>query len=442
MFLANLRDVFATTLISQWKSRSPGIQVLDHRGMQRALLSTILRRPSGPFATHIPRRCVLSLRPSNPSANAVRFFTAKTLSLQAAESVTRNPENEIVSDEVSQRADDDLASKNDVLLKLETPSMRRASRLARKQRRIEAGAHPRTPQQLGEKVQASTESPVTLSGVDSDPIELETQSLGTEQLMESKKDVASKRRNKPKGHAQRAYLDSPNDAYTLDIDSSNQLSMKRQKRRTRTTPPHSSIQSEPTEGAVATSETEYTPERLYKSNQSGKDHENGQEAADSEAQSDRPEWSIRKRTLKERSNGEQWRPTKRLSPETIEGIRALVEAYPDRVNLKMLSKQFGISFEAMRRIVKSKSWRPTQEQTDERMQRWERRGAKIWTKLAREGVKPPKQWRDLGVGKLDPDQPVPDWKQEEWWESNVEKFLHEAKDVESDQKRQDHDKVS
>lgn len=87
---------------------------------------------------------------------------------------------------------------------------------------------------------------------------------------------------------------------------------------------------------------------------------------------DVPEWKVRKRALKERLNEGEWRPTKRLSPSTVEGIRALHEAYGDRVTLPTLSKHFGVSYEAMRRILKSKSWCPTAEQMDERQNRWEK----------------------------------------------------------------------
>jgi hypothetical protein len=133
-----------------------------------------------------------------------------------------------------------------------------------------------------------------------------------------------------------------------------------------------------------------------------------------EIESEDEQWKLRKRLIRNRLQGSTWSPTKRLSPETVEGIRAVVETYSDRITLGALSKHFGVSYEAMRRIAKSKSWRPTAEETEDRQQRWERRGERIWTKLADQGVKPPKQWRMKGVG-----EKVSSWKQDDWWAKNV-----------------------
>jgi hypothetical protein len=148
---------------------------------------------------------------------------------------------------------------------------------------------------------------------------------------------------------------------------------------------------------------------------------------DTESQ-DVPQWITRKRALKDRLQDGEWRPTKRLSPSTVEGIRALYEAYGDRITLPMLSKHFKISYEAMRRILKSKSWHPTAEQMEDRQERWERRGERIWTKLADKGLKPPKQWRMKGVGANGPDAQVPQWRQDEWGEKNVEELLKNPDD--------------
>jgi hypothetical protein len=52
--------------------------------------------------------------------------------------------------------------------------------------------------------------------------------------------------------------------------------------------------------------------------------------------------------------------------------------------------------------------------------RWERRGARIWTERAAQGVRPPAKWRALGVGEVRKGKPLPRWKQAEWWKENVE----------------------
>jgi hypothetical protein len=67
----------------------------------------------------------------------------------------------------------------------------------------------------------------------------------------------------------------------------------------------------------------------------------------------------------------------------------------------MLAKEFKVSPEAIRRILKSK-WRPTAEEAAARNERWTKRGEKIWTRLVELGVKPPKKWRDMGVGQRAP----------------------------------------
>ena len=48
--------------------------------------------------------------------------------------------------------------------------------------------------------------------------------------------------------------------------------------------------------------------------------------------------------------------------------------------------------------MKSK-WRPSDEEEEERIKRWENRGKSIWEKMAEEGLKPPRKWREMGVRK-------------------------------------------
>ena len=107
-------------------------------------------------------------------------------------------------------------------------------------------------------------------------------------------------------------------------------------------------------------------------------------------------WQIQKASL-ERKFGEQgWQPKKRLSPDTLEGIRALHNSDANSYNTETLAKHFQITPEAIRRILKSK-WRPNEDEAEDRRQRWEKRGVKKWTEMAESGMRPPSKWRALGV---------------------------------------------
>jgi hypothetical protein len=75
--------------------------------------------------------------------------------------------------------------------------------------------------------------------------------------------------------------------------------------------------------------------------------------------------------------------------------------FPDKYTTPMLAKEFKVSPEAIRRILKSK-WRPTADEAAARNERWTKRGEKIWTRLVELGMKPPKKWRDMGVGQRAP----------------------------------------
>jgi hypothetical protein len=112
--------------------------------------------------------------------------------------------------------------------------------------------------------------------------------------------------------------------------------------------------------------------------------------------------------MKEKLNGEAWNPRKKLSPDTMEGIRHLHQTQPDKFNTPVLAEHFQVSSEAIRRILKSK-WRPSDEEHESRMQRWDKRGERIWSNLVEMGIKPPKKWREMGVGRgQDGDRPM--WK--------------------------------
>ena len=112
----------------------------------------------------------------------------------------------------------------------------------------------------------------------------------------------------------------------------------------------------------------------------------------------REQWQIQKSALSEKFGPTGWLPRKRLSPDTLEGIQALHAQYPDRFTTPILAEQFKVSPEAIRRILKSK-WVPKDEEKERRRQRWEKRGENIWSQMVEVGIKPPKKWREMGVGK-------------------------------------------
>ncbi|KAI1271504.1 hypothetical protein F5Y07DRAFT_382812 [Xylaria sp. FL0933] len=106
-------------------------------------------------------------------------------------------------------------------------------------------------------------------------------------------------------------------------------------------------------------------------------------------------WQIQKAALKEKFP-EGWQPRKRLSPDALEGIRALHARFPEQYTTEVLARQFEVSAEAIRRILKSK-WTPSPAEEERRQQRWFNRGKNIWTQMAELGKKPPVRWRREGV---------------------------------------------
>ncbi|CZT16931.1 uncharacterized protein RCC_02765 [Ramularia collo-cygni] len=121
-------------------------------------------------------------------------------------------------------------------------------------------------------------------------------------------------------------------------------------------------------------------------------------------------WGIQKSALERKFGQKGWQPRKRLSPDTLSGIRALHASNPTIYNVEMLRDHFKITPEAIRRILKSK-WQPSTEEIEDRMKRWEKRGVKKWSEMAEQGQKPPKKWRMLGV-------PNPKLGQKKEWNSN------------------------
>ncbi|KAL8667121.1 MAG: hypothetical protein Q9202_001043 [Teloschistes flavicans] len=110
----------------------------------------------------------------------------------------------------------------------------------------------------------------------------------------------------------------------------------------------------------------------------------------------REEWQIQKDVLSTKFGPTGWSPRKRLSPDALEGIRALHAHFPEKYSTPVLADQFEVSPEAIRRILKSK-WRPNEDEVADRRQRWDIRGERIWTQMVALGVKPPKKWRDVSV---------------------------------------------
>ncbi|KAK0347111.1 Golgi membrane exchange factor (Ric1p-Rgp1p) subunit [Friedmanniomyces endolithicus] len=111
----------------------------------------------------------------------------------------------------------------------------------------------------------------------------------------------------------------------------------------------------------------------------------------------RDPWELQKDALEHKFGETGWQPRKRLSPDTLDGIRALHASDPGAYSTETLSDHFKIAPEAIRRILKSK-WRPNEGETDDRRARWERRGVKKWQEMHELGMRPPVKWRALGVG--------------------------------------------
>ncbi|KAL4893087.1 required for respiratory growth protein 9, mitochondrial [Aspergillus ambiguus] len=97
-------------------------------------------------------------------------------------------------------------------------------------------------------------------------------------------------------------------------------------------------------------------------------------------------WQIQKDALR-RKFRDGWNPPKKLSPDALEGIRHLNAVAPDRFTTPVLAEQFGVSPEAIRRILKSK-WRASEEELEDRRKRWERRHDRIWGHLSELGLRP------------------------------------------------------
>jgi hypothetical protein len=114
---------------------------------------------------------------------------------------------------------------------------------------------------------------------------------------------------------------------------------------------------------------------------------------------EREPWQIQKAALKGKFK-EGWNPRKKLSPDALAGIRAIHAQFPEQYTTNVLAEKFEVSPEVIRRILKSR-WTPKEEEALDRQRRWFLRGQKVWSRYAELGLKPPKRWRKLGIGKRD-----------------------------------------
>lgn len=112
-------------------------------------------------------------------------------------------------------------------------------------------------------------------------------------------------------------------------------------------------------------------------------------------------WQIQKAVMKEKFP-DGWNPRKRLSPDAMTGIRALHQQMPEKYTTAVLAEHFKVSPEGVRRILKSK-WQPSADTQVDREMRWFRRGERVWSRYAELGVKPPRKWRDEGIGRGKPE---------------------------------------
>ena len=98
-------------------------------------------------------------------------------------------------------------------------------------------------------------------------------------------------------------------------------------------------------------------------------------------------WQTQKDALKKKFGDAGWSPRKKLSPDTMEGIRALHAEDPERYSTPSLAEHFKVSPEAVRRILKSK-WRPSEKEMEKRRERWAKRHDRIWDQQAELGLRP------------------------------------------------------
>lgn len=147
--------------------------------------------------------------------------------------------------------------------------------------------------------------------------------------------------------------------------------------------------------------------RLFKKvERFGREQKKAQRAEDRKAAADKDmdepwtppkkeEWQVQKSALQQKfPTG--WSPRKRLSPDALDGIRALHQQFPEDYTTEVLAAKFEVSPEAIRRILRSR-WTPRPDEEEARQERWFNRGKNIWTQMAALGRKPPRRWRKEGI---------------------------------------------
>lgn len=97
-------------------------------------------------------------------------------------------------------------------------------------------------------------------------------------------------------------------------------------------------------------------------------------------------WQIQKAAL-EKKFPQGWNPPKKLSPDALDGIRSLHAKAPEQFTTPVLAKEFEVSPEAIRRILKSR-WQPSEDEQEGRRLRWEKRHDRIWSRMAELGLRP------------------------------------------------------
>lgn len=135
-------------------------------------------------------------------------------------------------------------------------------------------------------------------------------------------------------------------------------------------------------------------------------------------------WMEYKAALKAKFGDEAWSPRKRISPDALAGMRALHKAQPEVYTIKVLGDYFKVSSENIRRILKSK-WEPSEEETEARRERWLKRGEKKWSEMVELGIRPPKKWREMGVGRVGKGE-VPAWKRGGEGKGAGERWIEQA----------------
>lgn len=113
---------------------------------------------------------------------------------------------------------------------------------------------------------------------------------------------------------------------------------------------------------------------------------------DRKPRNDLPTWATQKHALSDKFGSEGWNPRRKLSPDAMLGIRNMHQTDPLTYTTPVLAKQFKVSAEAIRRILKSK-WLVNSgaDKMQERRERWAKRHDQIWDQQSALGLRPGRQ---------------------------------------------------